>query len=259
MRAATSFTLLLAAAIAISGCGRDLTSPASDDRAAVALTGHDLAHSVNANRCKDYQDWFTRDGQPFTSVGECVSHAAKKGNQLINADALACLNGGWQSLGSESAPFASEQECVDHAVGTGTPLTYADISIATDPGTLGCGEPFDPAFCTSIHIRVYNAGPATATVSWSLNGTYQREHSSLTLIVTGTNGTCTDADDQQGTWSASCTGTTVPPGGSTFIAHVVARNGATQAGTVSITASSLPDPDASNNSFSWNFTAPSPQ
>jgi hypothetical protein len=254
MRTVTAFTLLAAAALGVLGaCERDPISPS------FAAGGNKPGNSVNASRCQNYQDWYTRDGQPFASASDCTAYAAKKGAQLINQAALGCLNGGWESLGSSSGMFTSEQECVDYAVGGGTLVTYADVSIADEGGTLGCTTPWTTDNCSSIHLRIYNAGPAAVTVSWSLSGTYQRTDPSYTLMIPpidGANGSCSSTDDGLGTWTAACTGVSVPAGGSAFLAHIIARVGATQAGTASITSSSLPDPDSSNDSYTWNFTAP---
>jgi hypothetical protein len=263
MRTARALTILLTFVLAASGCDREPTSPAAADRSILPSDGPRSdkgGNSANVERCRDYQNWNTRDGQPFTSFAECVSYGAK-GSQLINDDALTCLNGGWQSLGDGTTPFTSEQECVDYAGGTGTPVVNsADVSISTDPGTLGCGLPHDPLYCVPIHIRVYNAGSVPVTVSWTLNATWVATSPLGTDIFPAfANGTCTDVyDNVNSTLSSSCTGATISPGGSTFVAHVIARNGSTQAGTVSITASSMPDPNPLNNTFTWNFTAPSP-
>jgi hypothetical protein len=262
MRTTTALTLLLSAVMMTAGCDRELVAPDETNvqpgEATIALNG---GNAVNVEKCNNFQDWNTREGQPFTSFAECVSYGAR-GSQIISDDALVCLDGGWQNLGDGTTPFATEQECVDYA-DTGTPAPFADVSIATDPTTIGCGLPSDPAYCTSIHIRVFNSGATNVTVSWSLNGTFIATSALGAEIITppeyGTNGTCTHVlDNTAGTFVASCTGVSVPPGGSTFIAHVIARVGSTQTGTVNITASSLPDPNLANNTFSYNFTAPSP-
>jgi hypothetical protein len=253
MRTATGLTLVLVASAVLGACERDPVSPS------FATGGNKPGNSVNAARCQTYQDWYTRDGQSFASASDCTSYAAKKGAQLINQAALACLNGGWQSLGTSSGTFTSEQECVDAAVGGATLVTYADVRIADEGGTLGCTTPWTADNCSSIHLRIYNDGPVAVTVSWSLSGTYQRTDPLFTEMITpidGANGSCSRSDDGAGNWTASCTGVSVPAGGSAFLAHIIARVGATQAGTASITASSRPDPDSSNDSCSWNFTAP---
>jgi hypothetical protein len=264
MRTATALTILLTAVLASSGCDREPTSPSAvgSSLPSDVPRSDKGGNSANVDRCRNYASWYTREGQPFASFSECVSYGAK-GSQLINTDALTCLNGGWQSLGNGTTPFTSEQECIDYAGGTGTPVAVgADLYVSTDPTTIGCGPPSDPAYCTSIHIRVYNPSSMAVTVSWTFNGTYQETSSLGTEIwplLPITNPNCSYIDnDVAGTFTGGCTNVLLPGSTSIFVAHVVARVGSTQSGTVSITSSSLPDPNPSNNSFSWNFTAASP-
>ena len=112
-------------------------------------------NSENAKLCQKngWTTLYTRQGQAFTSQGDCVSYAAQ-GGQLITQAALVCLNDGWKTLGPDSStPFASEQSCVDFVMGGGLPVARngADISLSYNPST-------------SL-ITVANAGPLAATVT----------------------------------------------------------------------------------------------
>jgi hypothetical protein len=217
-------------------------------------------NSPNAKLCQKggWQTLYTRDGTPFGSETQCASYGAQ-GGQIINQTALACLDDGWQELGTSSGPFTSEQECVDQAVAGGALVTFVDLSIGAEETELGCQTPWDPDYCTSNMLRVYNGGSVNMTVNVTLSGTYQPD-SFYAEVIPNVGSQCTFADDQAGNWSETCTGLTVLAGGSTFLAHVIARNGASQAGSASVTSRSpsLPDPNSTNDTFTWNFTAPAP-
>ncbi len=214
-------------------------------------------NSVDAKRCQNYQDWYTRDGQAFTSAAECIAYAAK-GAQIINGAALGCLNGGWMTLGPDATTtFTSEQECVDFAVGGGTLVVWSDVRLGfEDSAAVTCVTPLNPAYCISQDVRVYNDGSVPVTVSVTLSGTYDQTPTNSFAGHLINSVFCTGTDDGISSWSASCTVTNVPAGGSTFLARMWAYLGASHVGSATVTASSSPDPTSSNDTASWNFTAP---
>jgi hypothetical protein len=217
-------------------------------------------HSPNAKLCQKggWQTLYTRAGTPFGNETQCSSYGAQ-GGQIINQAALACLNGGWQNLGSSSTtPFTSEQQCVDQAVGGGTLVTFADVRLGSeDSEALSCGPPHDPASCDSIDVRVYNDGPSAVTVTVSLSGTFVEPAANSSAGVLTGNNICSFVNNN-GSWTATCTTSVPSGGGNTFLARIFARNGASQVGSAEITASSAADPDASNDTLAWDFTAPVP-
>jgi len=155
--------------------------------------------------------------------------------------------------------FNSEQECVDWAVGGGTLVAWADVRLGfEDSASVMCVTPLNPDYCISQDVRVYNDGSVPVTVSVSLSGTYDETptNSFARHLINTT--FCTGSDDGVSSWSASCTVQDVPAGGSTFVARMWAYLGGSHAGSASVTASSSPDPDSSNDTVSWNFTAPTP-
>jgi hypothetical protein len=228
-----------------------LTANASEALAA----GNKPGNSVDAKRCQNYQDWYTRDGQAFSSQSECAAYAAKKGAQLINEAALDCLNDGWETLGpDETRTFADEQECVDHAVGGGLLVAYADVRMAlVDSAAVMCVGPA-ALNCISKDIWVYNDGPVAVTVSVDISDTYAPGPVGVTSYLYNNN-FCT-VSGGGGNVTASCTVTVAAGGGGAFLFRVYAYTGGSHTGSASVTSSSSPDPDNTNNTVAWNFTAP---
>jgi hypothetical protein len=222
-----------------------------------AVAGNKPGNSVNAKMCQKggWQSLYTRTGEPFASEQACATYGAQ-GGQLINEDALACLNDGWKTLGPStgSTQFASEQECVDYAVGEGTPVAFADVRFAVEDTTEArCPAPEPSPLCAAGDVRVYNDGPVAVTVNVSFDDTISGAGSFLFEV----NPVYCSAiiDPPNPTFTGSCTDVPIPAGGSTFILFVrTLSDDGGHAGSASITSTSSPDPNTDNNTISWNVT-----
>jgi hypothetical protein len=226
-----------------------------------ALGGNKPGNSVDSKRCQNFQDWYTREGQAFTSKDACTAYAAKKGTQLINEAALDCLDDGWKARGpSATTKITSEQECVDYAVGGGTPVAQgADVRVTyVDSAAVMCVTPWNPAYCFSKDVWVYNDGPATASrVSIDISDTEVEGAFGPNGYLVNNN-FCTVTGSDEGNVTLSCTVTNVEaPGGGAFLFRFYAYNGGSHTGSATVTSSSPADPNTSNNTVSWDLTAPS--
>jgi hypothetical protein len=225
----------------------------------VAFAGNKPGNSVNAKMCqKDgWKSLYTRTGEPFASEQACTSYGAK-GGQLINEAALACLNDGWKTLGPDATTtFATEQECVSSGVGGGTLVAFVDVRLGFENSEAlmcdGLGDGGD--LCVSEDIRLYNDGAIPVTVNFDIDDTYVQGSALSTSFIPNPTMQCSGPIGG-GTVDQSCTVTNLQPG-SIFVGRLTANYGGSHVGSASVTSSSSPDPDTSNNSLAWNLVAPS--
>ena len=221
-------------------------------------------NSLNAKSCQKggWQNLYTRAGQPFTSETSCASYGAQ-GGQIIPESALACLNGGWEDLGSSSTTqFANEQQCVDQAVGGGTLVTFSDVymtQVSEDSVQCFQGSLDLRPYCESYRVWVRNAGPVAVNVTITFSGTFDDSATAFTVASYGPNDTFCTTTPGTNSFSGSCTINYVQPnGGGAGLLGLLAKTGGVHIGSASITTSSVADPDTSNNTTSWNFSADIP-
>lgn len=220
-------------------------------------------NSPNARLCqKDgWQTLYDRNGDPFTSEQACTSYGAQ-GGQILTEDVLACLDGGWEDLGSNSTTqFASEQECVDYGAGGGTLVTFADVymtQVSEDSVQCFQGSLDLRPYCESWRVWVRNAGPVAVDVTVSFSGTFDDSATAFTVASYDPNENfCTTAPETGG-FTGSCTITVQPNGGGVGLLGLLAKTGGVHSGSASITTASVADPDTTNNTTSWNFSADIP-
>lgn len=205
--------------------------------------------------------WAEAGGQGKAQGNSCMSQCMgfnapsyDAGHELTQACQAQCNVG----TGAGSCLASADGCCVPYTEDPDCP-TLADVHLGfEDSAAVMCVAPLSPAYCVSQDVRVYNDGPVSVTVSVSFSGTYDEtpENSFANHLINNT--FCTGTDDGVSSWSASCTVENVPAGGSTFLARMWAYLGGSHAGSASVTTSSSPDPDTSNNTVEWNFTAPVP-
>jgi hypothetical protein len=220
-------------------------------------------NSPNAKLCQKggWQDSYTRDGQPFTSETSCASYGAQ-GGEIIPESALACLDGGWEGLGSSSTTgtFEDEQECVDHAVDGGTLVTFTDVRMTQENrDSLMCtqGDLDLRPYCEAWDVWVRNYGPVAVNVTISFSGTFDDSATAFTEASYDPNDNfCTATPVGTNGFTGSCTINNVQPNqGGAFLLRLVAEMGGWHLGSASITSASVADPDAANDTTSWDFNA----
>lgn len=220
-------------------------------------------NSPNAKICQKggWQNLYTRDGTAFTSEQQCTSYGAM-GGQIINDAALACLDDGWEDLGSNTTTqFTSEQQCVDHAGGGGSLVTFSDVYMTQenrDSLMCGPGAP-SPPYCEAWDVWVNNSGPVAVDVTISFSGTFDDSATAFTVASYDPNDNFCTVTPGTNSFTGSCTVNNVQPnGGGAFLLRLVAEQGGSHMGSASITAASVADPNTTNNTTPWNFSAEIP-
>lgn len=220
-------------------------------------------NSPNAKICQKggWENLYTRDGVPFGSETQCASYGAQ-GGQIINESALSCLDDGWEDLGSSSTTqFANEQECVDYAVGGGSLVTFSDVYMTQenrDSLMCGPGAP-SPPYCEAWDVWVYNSGPVAVNVTISFSGTFDDSATAFTVASYDFRTTGCTVTPGSGSYSATCSLQNIQPnGGGAFLLRLVAETGGSHVGSASITTASVADPNTTNDTTSWNFSADIP-
>jgi hypothetical protein len=178
-----------------------------------------------------------------------------------NKTGQACYKGQYLNYidPSTGTPFANQDACVMFVAHGGTLTSGADVGLTfTTPSSTSIsndcpvvnGVPVSP--CLTGDVSAHNAGavPVTLTIHLpeaqvTISGTGKAEVGLGSAVFTCTNPPFSSSRDCTGTVAAGATAVVVP---------VLVAGGSTMSDSASITASSVPDPNPSNNSVSFTLS-----